>query len=103
MTNVPNWIEQDISACDVAAIIQGGCAGGRYMPAVTYATATAIMVEHGDDVLKYLVDQLGELPRPDVDIAWSAMAAHFLSAAVECWAIEHEHLANWEDDTPLLG
>ena len=56
MTNVPNWIEQDITHADIAAIVQGGCASGAYMPAVTYATAAAVMAEHGDDVLQYLYE-----------------------------------------------
>ena len=33
---IPRWIEQDISPQDVAAIVQGGCESGAYMPAVTY-------------------------------------------------------------------
>ena len=34
--DVPGWIDQDITPADVAAIVQGGCASGAYMPAVTY-------------------------------------------------------------------
>ena len=51
---VPRWIEQDISPSDVAAIVQGGCASGAYMPAVTYYDATQTMNEHGDDILQYI-------------------------------------------------
>lgn len=38
---VPRWIDQDISPNDIAAICQGGCASGAYMPAVTYYQALA--------------------------------------------------------------
>ena len=37
---VPGWIEQDISPQDVAAIVQGGCESGAYMPAVTSVSYT---------------------------------------------------------------
>jgi len=33
---IPQWIEQDITPSTVAAILQGGCESGAYMPAVTY-------------------------------------------------------------------
>jgi len=84
--DIPAWISDDISPADVAAIVQGGCASGAYMPAVTYRTALATMQEHGDDVLRYLQDNLGELPRPKDDESWAGMAVHYLSAAVELWA-----------------
>lgn len=84
--SVPAWIDQDISPSDVAAIMQGGCASGAYMPAVTYWRAAKTMAEHGDDVLQYVQDTLGELPHPPDDISWSGLACHYLSAAVELWA-----------------
>jgi hypothetical protein len=40
---VPDWVQSDISPYDVAAIVQGGCASGAYMPAVTYYTARNTM------------------------------------------------------------
>lgn len=83
---VPRWIDQDISPNDVAAILQGGCASGAYMPAVTYHQAIATMSEHGDAVLQYIQDALGELPKPSDDESWSGMACFYLSAAVELWA-----------------
>lgn len=82
---VPAWIEQDICPYEVAAIVQGGCASGAYMPAVTYHKALATMQEHGDDVLQYIEDQLGELPSVEGQ-SWSQMACTYLSAAVELWA-----------------
>lgn len=84
---VPAWIEQDITWSTVAAIVQGGCASGAYMPAVTYYEAAKTMAEHGDEVLEYLNDVTGELPSPPADESWSGMACHFLSTAVEWWAM----------------
>lgn len=83
--NVPAWIDQDITPADVAAIIQGGCASGAYMPAVTYYTAKQTMAEHGDEVLEYIEDHLGELPSVEGG-SWSGIAVLFLSTAVEIWA-----------------
>ncbi len=84
--DLPSWLSDDISPNDVAAIIQGGCASGAYMPAVTYYTAAKIMAEHGDEVLQYLEDNLGDLPQPKRGESWSGLAVFFLSAAVELWA-----------------
>lgn len=61
---VPEWIEGDVSPCDVAAIIQGGCMSGAYMPAVTHYDAGQTMAKHGDDVLGYIESDLGEIPTP---------------------------------------
>ena len=84
--DIPAWIDADISPADVAAICQGGCASGAYMPAVTYHAALATMQEHGDDVLQYIEDALGELPQPSRHQSWSGMAVFYLSYAVELWA-----------------
>lgn len=84
--DAPDWLESDISPYDIAAIIQGGCASGAYMPAVTYHKALATMAAHGDDVLQYIEDALGELPAPPDNASWSGMASHYLSCAVELWA-----------------
>lgn len=97
--DVPAWINQDITAYDVAAIIEGGCASGAYMPAVTYHTANDIMAEHGDDVLEYIEDAIGELPSVDGE-SWKGMAVKYLSAAVELWcsSIEDELESAIEDN-----
>ena len=84
--DIPRWIDADISPNDVAAIIQGGCASGAYMPAVTYYAAARMMAEEGDNVLQYIQDALGELPKPSDDESWGGMACFFLSYAVELWA-----------------
>jgi hypothetical protein len=94
--NVPAWIEQDITGTDVAAICQGGCASGAYMPAVTYHSALTTMGEHGDDVLQFIEDSLGELPAPPDSVSWSGLACHYLSTAVELWASSVEDEATQE-------
>ena len=89
LIDVPDWIDQDITGADIAAIIQGGCASGAYMPAVTYSTALDTMRDDGDDVLQYIEDATGSLP--DVSgQGWSQMACTYLSAAVELWAASVE-------------
>jgi hypothetical protein len=87
---IPAWIDQDISPSNIAAIVQGGCASGAYMPAVTYHQATATMAAHGDDVLQYLEDRHGELPQPYKSESWSGLAVFYLSIAVEAWAADVE-------------
>lgn len=96
--DIPNWIDQDISPSDVAAICQGGCASGAYMPAVTYYHALETMNKHGDEVLQYIEDALGELPKVD-GLGWGQMACAYVSTAVELWAssIESE-LESLEDE-----
>ena len=89
---VPRWIDQDIGASQVAAILQGGCESGAYMPAVTYHQARETMNEYGDDVLDYLEEAYGYVPSPQSSESWSGIAVHYLSSAVELWAssIEEE-------------
>lgn len=86
ITDVPDWIDDDITVGQCRDIVQGGCASGAYMPAVTYHEALKTMSEYGDDVLEYIEDQLGELPSPKQGESWSGMACHYLSIAVELWA-----------------
>lgn len=83
---IPEWIEQDISFYDVQNIIEGGCASGAYMPAVTYFKANKTMSQHGNDVLQYLEDNLGEIPTPKKIDSWTGLAVYYLSSAVELWA-----------------
>jgi hypothetical protein len=84
--DVPAWIDQKIDCPTVAAIVQGGCSSGAYMPAVTYYDALQTMAKHGDEVIDYIQDQIGELPEAPNSISWSSLAVNFLSAAVELWA-----------------
>ena len=84
--DVPDWIDQDISLDDINNIIQGGCASGAYMPAVTYHSALDTMGDHGDEVIQYIEDAIGDLPDVSGEYwSWSGMACKYLSAAVELW------------------
>ena len=101
---IPAWIEQDITAYDVAAIQQGGCASGAYMPAVTYFDAKATMAKHGDYVTQYIEYAYGELPQPPTApylrncLSWSGIAVFYLSVAVELWAsTAHDALEDISD------
>ena len=91
----PKWITEELTPCDIAAVLQGGCASGAYMPAVTYHSALKTMGAHGDDVCEYIEGAIGELPNVD-GLSWSGMACEYLSLAVELWCSAHEHLADWE-------
>ena len=96
----PNWITEPLTPYDIAAINQGGCASGAYMPAVTYHQAREIMNEHGDDVLDYIQTRWDDdLPSPPHDVSWSQIATFYLSFAIELFAMIHEEQGNWEDDT----
>ena len=102
--DIPEWVEdREITAVDIAAILQGGCASGAYMPAVHYGKALATMSKHGDEVLEFIVDRFGELLRPCFNESWSGLASHYLSHAVELWAASIEDeladaIADAEDD-----
>lgn len=102
----PEWLDKDhftylgdfeddelhqeyVWGSSIRDICRGGCASGSYMPAVTYYDALRTMAEHGDEVLSYIWEQLGEHPWPADDVSsfsWSGMACHYLSLAVELWA-----------------
>lgn len=86
---VPAWLETDITVGDLGNIVQGGCASGAYMPAVTYYQALMTMFEHGDAVLDYIEERHGGLPELPQPVSWAGLATHFLSVAVELWALEN--------------
>jgi len=91
--SIPKWIDQDISPSDIAAIVQGGCSSGAYMPAVTYYDAEKTMHQYGDStdgIFAYLEESVGELPTPPADVGWSGLACFYLSNAVELWAASIE-------------
>lgn len=87
---VPSWMDQDVSPNDIAAIVQGGCASGAYMPAVTYHEALDSMREHGDEVFAFLEERdlldLAFENIPETSRSWAGLACHFMSVAVEAWA-----------------
>jgi hypothetical protein len=85
VTDVPEWINEDICGQTIINIQHGGCASGSYMPAVTYYHALKVMNRLGDEVIEYICDALGELPPPKY-MSWSDMSCQYLSLAVELWA-----------------
>ena len=101
LNDQPEWLTEMgaiDSAYELAAIIQGGCASGAYMSAVTYYTANKIMAEYGDDVLEYLDNEGGfELSIDVIKESWSGLAVKLLSIAVECWCY------NLSDISEILG
>ena len=97
----PEWIVNELTPYDLAAINQGGCASGSYMPAVTYYQALKTMSEHGDDVLEYIDNNLGEIPQPPTDSTWAGLACFYLSMAVELFCQSHSDLEDWENDEPI--
>jgi len=86
-----------LTPSDVAAINQGGCDSGAFMPAVTYWSAKAAMHRWGDEILAYIEDRLGEVPAPDDKnrSSWGTLACFYVSVAVELWA--SDTLAALED------
>lgn len=97
----PEWIIEPLSPADIAAVLQGGCSSGSYMPAVEYYTAAQTMAKHGDDVLDYIESRTGQLPTPPSDISWSRLACFYLSEAVELFCAINSDLADWENDEPI--
>ena len=96
----PEWITRPLTPADLAAILQGGCASGAYMPAVTYHDAIATMSEHGDEILEWIEDY-GEWPEIPPGCSWAGLACLFLSYAVELFASLHSDRADWNDDQPI--
>lgn len=87
-TEVPVWARgMSWTGWCVKAVAEHGCAGGTYMPAVTYHEALATMLEHGDDIFELLDDGYGGVPVV-TEPSWAAMACRYVSMAVESWAGE---------------
>lgn len=93
----PSWIEGRLEFYDIESIQQGGCASGAYMPAVTYYIAKQTMNDYGDDVLQYIEDNIGELPKVPDGESWGGIAVFFLSYAVELWANQFD-ISDKEDE-----
>jgi hypothetical protein len=99
MLNQPSWITQDITPYDIAAILQGGCESGAYMPAVTYYDACKTMAEYGQEVLMYIEDIFGVGEAvPSADSSWLQINVYYLSLAVELWVSANESIADWDND-----
>ena len=100
--DVPSFIDQDISASTIAAIIEGGCSSGSYMPAVTYHEALETMNNYGDDVLS-MVEEAGHGISLNGGL-WAGLACQLVSSAVESWASSIEgDLQDIIDDAPTYG
>jgi len=83
----PIWLPEPITdLATIHAIIQGGCASGAYMPAVTYYTASLTMHQLGDEVLQYIEDSGLPIPAIAADESWTGYQSALLSMAVELWA-----------------
>ena len=77
------------TAHDLAAILEGGCASGAWMPAVTYWSALKIMAECEGAVMCRIEDA-GLEPSQVIDPSdsWCGWACSLVSCAVELWAAE---------------
>lgn len=88
LNDQPEWLVNMSPVTElegIQAILHGGCSSGAYMPAVTYHTASQTMAAHGDDILEYIENNLGDLPNPPKGSSWSGIAVHYCSLAVELW------------------
>ena len=68
---------------EIMAINQSGCAGNAHR-SVFYYEANKVMAEHGDDVLEFIEDTMGELPKVE-NVSWSQMGSLYLSCSIELW------------------
>ena len=85
------------SVAQLHFIQKGGCAGGGYMPAVTYRTALKCMSEHHDDVFERIHNEHGYIPQPEKITDWSCLATYYVSMAVELWVGRFNLMSvNWD-------
>tara|TARA_R110000737_G_scaffold3127_1_gene10849 strand:- start:1299 stop:1523 length:225 start_codon:yes stop_codon:yes gene_type:complete len=70
------------------------------MPAVTYWQALDTMGLHGNEVLEYITDCLGDLPQIRSDSSWGQIAVMYLSCAVDLFAsvCEHNYASECDDE-----
>jgi hypothetical protein len=85
---IPAWIEQDITCGTVMEICVGGCDSGAYMPAVTYYTAKETMAKHGEEIVDFIVERLGQEGLANDHDSFGAICCFFVSSAVDLWATE---------------
>lgn len=98
--DVPEWIEEDITVGTIAAVCQGGCASGAYMPTVTYWQALETMGKYSDEIERYLDDSGMDMLESIAYDHWAGVAYTVVSSAVELWcsSIEEELLELLEED-----
>jgi hypothetical protein len=82
--DVPEWIRPDIDTRELGAILQGGCASGAYMPAVTWTEAVRTMGRDGVQVVDYVQDNLGTATAAPAG-RWHDICSWWLVQAVELW------------------
>jgi len=89
---VPEWIRgDDIDTAAVAAIVEGGCASGAWMPAVTYHMARETICKYSDAIDKYLAGSgidLAEHLTLKPNQAIDCLLCDIVSLAVEQWTAE---------------
>ena len=85
LEDAPKWITKNLETWDVDCINRGGCESGAYMPAVTYYDATQLMHTHGEEVIEFIYDELGEVPQPSKDacLTFGGICVFYMSLAVE--------------------
>lgn len=93
--HVPSFLNSEefgiISPYDVAAILQGGCNSGAWMPAVTYSTATKILDKHEDEILN-LIEGCGPFSFDPGKDSLGGFRCKLVSCAVEAWCSAVESL-----------
>jgi len=83
----PLWLPEPITNLrTIHGILYDGCAGGAYMPAITYHTAANTMRQWGDEVLDYIEDDGCPVPAIAAGESWTVYQCALLSLAVELWA-----------------
>ena len=72
------------SISELQSLIQCGCASNAHR-SVYYYEASQCMAKHGDDVLEFIENYLGEIPAPQTGCSWSQLGSNYLSTAIELW------------------
>ena len=83
-------------------ILQGGCASGAYMPAVTYYTVNKCIHEHGEDMLEYIHNEydlkLKDLVTDKVE-TFNSLNTTICSMCVETWCASFSDVIDVLKDT----
>ena len=96
---------QPLSGTDIAAVIQGGCASGAWMPAVTYWQSAEILQKYEDEILELLAHAGVDMAmlisaEQDNRESYRDLGCKLVSAAVEIWCCRFEQSdILWNDDS----
>lgn len=85
------------SISEIQAILQGGCASGAYMPAVTYSTSLECMAQCSDSVEKQLAEMDLEFSFNPANDSFSGFCVDLCSAAVEAWCYQFADILDGVD------